>query len=160
MVWDPWDLLFEFNNENSDITQTPIAALTPVSMPAKDDMPDLKGLDPEEPPPGRPQVKSLPVDNPKATSIKELIPDYWDIPLVRFSEPELYQVVPWFFFKAQNMCEPPWHKELALIHQDEEVQYLTAMFTWFCHWQALRGMWPQLPSRELNLSQEMKEETY
>ena len=81
-----------------------------------------------------------------------------DIPLVGFSQLELYQVVPWIHFKTQNMCEPPWCMELALIHQDKEVQYLAAMFTWFHHWWASRGTWPGLPSEELNLSQEMKEE--
>ena len=105
--WDPWDPLFEFNDKNSSITQTPIAALTPVLMPAENDMPDLKGSDPEEPPSERPQVESLLVDNPKATSMRELIPDYSDIPLVGFSQPELYQVVPWICFEAQNMCESP-----------------------------------------------------
>ena len=35
---------------------------------------------------------------------------------------------------------------------------MAVMFTWFHHWQVLRGTWPQLPSRELNLSHEMKEE--
>ena len=48
--------------------------------------------------------------------------------------------------------------EQALIHQDEEVRYLAVMLTWFCCWRVLRGTWPQLPSGELNLSQEMKEE--
>ena len=67
-------------------------------------------------------------------------------------------MVPWICFEALNMCEPPWCTELALIHQDEEVQYLAVMFTWFCHWRVLRGTWPQLPSGELNFSHEMKEE--
>ena len=62
------------------------------------------------------------------------MPDYSDIPLVRFSQPELYQVIPWIHFEAQNMCKPPWHMELALILQDKVVQYVAAMFMWFHHW--------------------------
>ena len=85
LVWDPWDPLFKFNNENFGITQTPMAALTPVSMPAEDEMPDLKGPDPERPPPERTEVKSLLADDPKAMLITELILDYSDIPLVGFS---------------------------------------------------------------------------
>ena len=85
LVWDPWDPLFEFNDENSGIAQTPVASLTPVSMPAKDEMPDLKGPDPEGPPPERPQVKGLLADDPKVMLILGLIPDYLDIPLVGFS---------------------------------------------------------------------------
>ena len=70
LVWDPQDPFFEFNNKNSGITQTPIAALTPVSMPAKDEMPDLKEPDPEGPPPEESQTKSLPADDPTVTSIR------------------------------------------------------------------------------------------
>ena len=91
-----------------------------MSMPAEENMPSLKGPDLEEPPAEKPQVKSPPADDPKPMSIRELIPDYSDIPLVGFSQPELHQVVPWICFEAQNMCEPPWHTELALIHQDKE----------------------------------------
>ena len=49
LVWDPQDPLFEFNDKNSGITQTPVAASMPVAMPAEDEMPDLKELDPREP---------------------------------------------------------------------------------------------------------------
>ena len=55
LVWDPQDPLFEFNDENSSITQTPVAASMPVIMPAEDEMPDLKEPDPEGPPPEGPQ---------------------------------------------------------------------------------------------------------
>ena len=49
LAWDPQDPFLEFNNENSGTTQTSVAALTPVSMPAKENMPDLEGPDLEEP---------------------------------------------------------------------------------------------------------------
>ena len=85
LVWDPQDPLFEFNDENSSITQTPIAALTPVLMAAKDEMPDLQGPYPKGHPPERPQVESLLADDLKVTSTGELILDYSDIPLIGFS---------------------------------------------------------------------------
>ena len=56
------------------------------------------------------------------------------------------------------MCEPPWCTELALIKQDEIVQYVAAMFMWFCCWRLARGSWPWLPLGELELGWEMKEE--
>ena len=68
--------------ENSGKTQTPVAASMLVSVPAKHKMLDLKEADPEEPPPEGPQTKSLSADDPMATSMRELIPDYSDIPLV------------------------------------------------------------------------------
>ena len=77
--------MFEFNDKNSSIAQSPIAALTPVLMPAEDEIPDLKGPDPEGPPLERPQVKSLLADDPKAMLTRGLIPGYSDIPLVGFS---------------------------------------------------------------------------
>ena len=89
--------------------------------PAKENMPDLKGPDLEEPLAEGPQVESPPVDNPKAMSMRKLILDYLDIPLVGFSQPELHQVVAWIHFEAQNMCEPPWYMEFALICQDKVV---------------------------------------
>ena len=47
--------------------------------------------------------------------------------------------------------------ELAQIQKDEEIHYITAMFTWFCHWWIIRGYWPQVPHDKFNLSQEMRE---
>ena len=54
LVWDPQDLLFEFNDENSDVTQTPVAALTPLAVLTQDEMLDLEDADPEGPPQGNP----------------------------------------------------------------------------------------------------------
>ena len=42
LVFDPQDPLFEFNDENSGMTQTPVAALMPVVMPVEDEMPNLE----------------------------------------------------------------------------------------------------------------------
>ena len=120
LVWDAQDPLFEFNDENSSVTQTPMAALTPVVMPAEEEMPDLKEVGSKEPS-LRDSSESPAADAPKVTSIRGLVPDYSDIPLVGFSQLVLYQVMLWIHFEAQNMCEPPWHTELALIWQDEVV---------------------------------------
>ena len=49
LVWDPQDPLFEFNDENSGVTQTPVDTSTPVVMLTGDGMPDLEDTDPEEP---------------------------------------------------------------------------------------------------------------
>ena len=49
LVWDPQDPLFEFNDENSGVTQTPVDTSIPVVMLTGDGMPDLEDTDPEEP---------------------------------------------------------------------------------------------------------------
>ena len=65
----------------------------------------------------------------KSTEMGE--PDYKDAPLVRYTRPDLSQVIPWICFEAQNMMEPPWKTELAKIKQDDDVWYTAAMFVWF-----------------------------
>ena len=114
LVWDPQDLLFEFNNENSGMTQTPMAALMPVAVQIKNEMPELEDADPEEPPQGS-LLRSPTASGSPMMPVRRFVPDYSDVPLVRFSQPELYQVVPWIHFEAQNMCKPPWRTKLALI---------------------------------------------
>ena len=103
LVWDPQDLLFKFNNENSGTTKTPVAALTPVATQIKDEMPELEDVSPEEPPQmglsKSPGTSTSPVMLPKG-----FVPDYSDMPLSRFSRLELYQVMPWICFKAQDMA--------------------------------------------------------
>ena len=47
-------MLQEFNDENSNATQTLVAASTPVVMLTEDGMLDLEDADPEEPPQGNP----------------------------------------------------------------------------------------------------------
>ena len=65
LTWDPRDPLFEFNDENCSITQTPVAASMLVSMPAEENMPELERPDLEQPPTGEPQDGNLPADDPK-----------------------------------------------------------------------------------------------
>ena len=112
LVWDPWDPLFEFNDKNSGITHTPVAALTPVSMPSTDEMPDLKELDSEGPPVEGPS-EGLPANDLTVTSIRELGPDYSDIPLVGFSQPELTRWCPGSASKPRTCVSPlgaqNWH---------------------------------------------------
>ena len=122
ITWDPEDPYLEFNDENSSTLQTPVAASTPVSIPTEETLTGLEQLSLEE----------SQVENPELVLISELISDYSDVPLVGFSRPELHQVILWVHFEAQSMCEPLWQMELAQIQQDEEICYLTAMFTWFC----------------------------
>ena len=50
LVWDPQDPLFEFNDENLGMTQTPVAASTPVAVRIKDEMPELEDASPKDPP--------------------------------------------------------------------------------------------------------------
>ena len=141
------------------MTQTPVAASMPVAIPAEDEMPNLEEADSKEPSGNlRGSPEGPTASAPKVMLIRGLMSDYSDIPLVGFSQPELYQVMPWLCFEAENMCEPPWCMALALIWWDEVVRYVAAMFTWFCHWRASRGSWPHLPQGELDLDQEMKEE--
>ena len=65
----------------------------------------------------------------KSTEIGE--PDYKDAPLAGYTRPNLSRVIPWICFKAQSMMEPPWWTELARIKQDDDIQYIAAMFVWF-----------------------------
>ena len=148
IAWDPEDLYLESNDESSGTHQTPVAALTPVSMPTKETLcPALPSLK-------EPQRK---IPAPEPVVIDDLVSDCSDISVVGFSRPELHQIVPWAHFKAQNMCEPLWQTELAQIQKDEEIHYITAMLTWFCHWWIRKRSWPQLSQSKFNLSQEMKE---
>ena len=65
----------------------------------------------------------------KSTEIRE--PAYKDAPLVRYTRPDLFGVIPWICFEVQSMMVPPWQTELAKIKQDDDVQYVAAMFVWF-----------------------------
>ena len=68
-------------------------------MPAEEAMPCLEEPSFEEPHVEEPQVEEPQVEDPKPVLISEL--------LVGFSQLEMYHVVPWICFEAQNMCEPP-----------------------------------------------------
>ena len=84
LVWDPQDPLFEFNNENSGTTQTPVAALTPVAVRIKDEMPELEDAEPEGPTQGSLPRSPITSASP-VMPIRRFMPDYSDVPLVRFS---------------------------------------------------------------------------
>ena len=49
LVWDPQDLLLEFNDDNLGVAQTPVAALAPVVVQIEDEMPNLEDADPRDP---------------------------------------------------------------------------------------------------------------
>ena len=86
LVWDPQDLLFEFSNENSGVTQTPVAALMPVAAQVEDEMPKLEDADPEEPPQGS-LPRSATTSSSPMMPVRRFLPDYSDVPLVGFSRP-------------------------------------------------------------------------
>ena len=44
--------------------------------------------------------------------------------LVGFTWPPLACVLPWIQFKAQNMMEPTWRKELQCIQEDAHIRYM------------------------------------
>ena len=69
------DPYFEFTDENSIMIQTPVAALTPMSMPTEGTLTGLEQLSLKEPQ----------VENPELVSISKLVPYYSDVPLVGFS---------------------------------------------------------------------------
>ena len=52
------------------------------------------------------------------------------------------------------MMEPPWQTQLAKIKQDDDIQYITAMFVWFWHWKIRNGIWPSLPRCDFAHNQE------
>ena len=54
-------------------------------------------------------------------SIEIRDPDYKDVILVRYTRPDLSQVIPCICFEAQRMMEPPWMTELAKIKQDDDI---------------------------------------
>ena len=97
--WDPRDLLFKFNDDNSGVTHTPAAASTPVALPISDEIPELEDTDPEGPPDVSPP-RSPSTNTPPMTLPQAYVPDYSNRPLIGFSWLELHQVVPWIRFEA------------------------------------------------------------
>ena len=124
LVWNDNDPYFKIDDESSGVHRTPVAALTPLSTPTEETV-----LSPPSSPGNEKLRRGIPTVEPE--SIDALTPDYTDVPLVGFTSPDLSQVFPWVKFEAQSMCEPPWRTELAQIQKDEEVRYITTVFTWF-----------------------------
>ena len=78
-----------------------MASSTPAATPAVDAM-----LSPPESPGNKKQCRETMAERLlKSTGIGE--PDHKDAPLVRYTRPDLCQVIPWIHFEAQSMMEPP-----------------------------------------------------
>ena len=127
LAWNDNDPYFEIDDESSGVHRTPVAASTPLLAPTEETV-----LSPPSSPGNEKLHKEIPTVEPEFIDVST--PDYTDVPLVRFTRPDLSRVFPWVKFKPQSMCKPPWRTELAQIQKDEEVRYITAVFTWFQRW--------------------------
>ena len=98
--WKEDDPLFEFNDENITIPQTPDTALTPVQTLTE----NKAGSSLESLLEKRPCFReSIAVRLLKATPPLCLEPDYSDAELVGYTWPPLANVIPWIKYEAQNM---------------------------------------------------------
>ena len=106
LAWNDNDSYFKIDDESSGVHRTPVATLTPMSVPMGETV-----LSPPS------SIGNEKLQREILTMEPELIdvstPDYTDVPLVGFTRPDLSRVFPWVKFKAQNMCEPLWRTELA-----------------------------------------------
>ena len=126
--WKGDDPLFEFNDENITIPQTPDAALTPVQTL----MENKTGSSLESPLEKKPCFQeSIAVCLWKATPPLCLEPDYSDVELVGYTRPLLVNVIPWIKYEAQNMMEPTFRQELQCIKEVYHLHYTIAMIVWF-----------------------------
>ena len=141
--WKEDDPLFEFNNENITIPQTPDAVLTPVQTLMK----NKTGSSLESPLEKKPCFCELiAVCLLKATPPLCLEPDYSDAELVGYTWSPLVNVIPCIKYKAQNKMEPNFKQELQCIRQVDHLLYIIAMIVWFCQWRQEQGWWPSLPA--------------
>ena len=148
LKWNNETPYLEFMDDSTAVCKTPDVSLTPAATPALDVM-----LSPPESPGNKKQCWETMAERLlKSTEIRE--PDYKDAPLVGYTRPDLSQVIPWIHFEAQSMMEPPWQTELAKIKQDDDVQYIAAMFVWFQCWKIRSGALPSLPQCDFTLNQE------
>ena len=114
LTWHTNDPYLEIDDESSGMHQTPVAALTPLSIPMEDAV--LLSLEPliiKKP------CREIPVLEPEL--VDDLILDYLDAPLMGFTRPDLTRVLAWIRFKAKSMCKPPWRTELSQIQKDDQV---------------------------------------
>ena len=110
--WKEDDPLFEFNDENVTIPQTPDAASTPVHTSTENKM----GTFLKSPLKKKPCFwESVTVHLSKAAPPLCLEPDYSDAELVGYTQPPLVNVIPWIKYEAQNMVEPTFRQELQCI---------------------------------------------
>ena len=108
LTWHANDPYLEIDYESLGIHRTPVAALTPLSIPTEDTvLPPPESLSIKKP------CRVIPVPEPE--SVDDSIPDYSDVPLVGFTRPDLTRVLPWVRNEAQNMCNPPWRMESSQI---------------------------------------------
>ena len=96
--WKEDDPLFEFNDENITIPQTPDAASTPVLTL----MENKRGSSLKSPLKKKPCFQLIAVCLLKATPPLCLEPDYNDTELVGYTWPPLVNVIPWIKYEAQN----------------------------------------------------------
>ena len=141
--WKEDDPLFEFNDENVTMPQTPDAASTPVQTLTE----NKTGSSLKSPLGKKPCFwESFAVRVSKATPLSCLEPDYSNAELVGYKRPPLVYVIPWIKYKAQNMVEPTFRQELQSIREVNHLQYIIAMIVWFCRWRQEQGWWPLLPA--------------
>ena len=141
--WKGDNPLFEFNDENVTIPQTPDAALTPVQT----SMENKTGSSFKSPFKKKPCFwESIAVHLLKATPPLCLEPDYNDAELVGYTQPPLVNVIPWIKYEAQNMMEPTFRQELQCIKEVDHLRYITAMIVRFYQWRQEQGWWPSLPA--------------
>ena len=141
--WKEDDPLFEFNDENITIPQTPDAASTPVQTL----MENKTGSSLESPLEKKTCfLESIAVYLMKATPPLCLEPDYSDAELVGYTQPLLVNVIPWINYEAQNMMEPTFRQEIQCIREVNHLWYIIAMIVWFHQWRQEQGWWPSLPA--------------
>ena len=141
--WKEDDPLFEFNDENVTIPQTPDAASTPVQTLTE----NKTGSSLKSPLEKKPCFReSIAVHLLKAAPPLCFEPDYSDAELVGYNRPLLVNVIPWIKYKAQNIVEPTFRQELQCIREVNHLWYLIAMIVWFHRWRQEQGWWPSLPA--------------
>ena len=137
LAWNDNNPYFEIDDESLGVHRTPVAALTQLSAPTEETVLSLTSSEGNEK-----FHREIPTVEPEFIDVST--PDYTDVPLVGFTRLDLSQVFPWVKFEAQSICDPPWRTELAQIKKDEEVRYITTVFTWFQQWRIRSGAWPSL----------------
>ena len=139
--WKEDDPLFEFNDENVTIPQSPAAASTPVYTENE----TVSSL--ELPLRKKPcSWELIAVCLSKAAPPSHLEPDYSNAELVGYTQPPLVNVIPWIKYKAQNMVEPTFRQELQCIREVDHLQYIITMIVWFHRWRQEQGLWSSLPA--------------
>ena len=127
--WKEDDPLFEFNDENITIPQTPDAASTPVQTLTENKI----GSPLKSPLKKKPCFsESITVYLMKTTPPLCLEPDYSDTELVGYTWPPLVNVIPWIKYEAQNMLESTFRQELQCIRAVNHLRYIVAMRVLFC----------------------------